>query len=988
MVDNLFGSLVLSDFQSKASECTLNVVETVTMEFGNSDFSSALKIAKAAETRLFALLLDEPTMAGQLLEQGYNEGLFVEGTAILATELILTPLTWAAIKNKEKIPTIMKGIMGVQYSPGFNMISTPQGKNFVQRFISQPNTQVTHADGSISCDADSLDDNGQFFLYDIRGDFGSICGGLDFSRFNASGMNIYPYAAHVYDAVYTAAYAIHHLFESLNRTELVPVEFYKALLSETNFSGASGRVAFTPGSIYFPHNNRGNREVGHEYLIVQFNGDMYASSVNGSEAFVVVGEFDPKKNSRLCMAGYQFANGKVCSRTVYNTVDNNPPVNTEEVVSLALAVRIVCYVLFGLLLSGVISVAGLTITYRSYKVIHDNQREMIYLVILGGFLFSIRILFIGLRVSDATCTAKMWIGHTAFFISYGVLFRQLWSEFTMLYSHKLVFPQAAKVFSSEKSPSRLNSTITTSSMSNRSVRYKSDRVVADFGNNMMVYLVLYVLVHLVCATYYGEPRSSFLTTYYNLKTTHQYFCSMELPIIESVLYLIEGLFLLVGIGICLLLRPNLDRLVESRGNMLSIMSSIAVVCTVSAVVFGVNGAGILSDDMEQLTIAIGCFVSVLAVLLLLCFPPFYLILSIQYDGLLIHKILMDGNSTEKHLLDVIETSKTLMYKIDRYGHNAFQVALEYNVSDEILLELVHYFLPFDPVTKESISADNHGHVWTNMVQKDRNADLVEKILNKYSFIALQLSKAIDVEGRSAINIASHSCQRFIRESTYLCKRYEITTFESPIHLSRTCMVHVALDHRRDGEKVALKLTKNIDQYKREILVRKVSQLSKEFVIAVLRSHDVKTSEKYHEDIKRYGWDDFFYCIAMPCADKDLNRIITNEHIAGKDWAQIRNIANQVALALQHLHHSGVLHGDVKSKNIVRIDHKVKLIDFDSSVTIGKDYAGAKYSSAFVPPEMIFFIEASSRSLSSEISSPNIGVASFLCYAILSFFLVL
>ena len=72
-----------------------------------------------------------------------------------------------------------------------------------------------------------------------------------------------------------------------------------------------------------------------------------------------------------------------------------------------------------------------------------------------------------------------------------------------------------------------------------------------------------------------------------------------------------------------------------------------------------------------------------------------------------------------------------------------------------------------------------------------------------------------------------------------------------------------------------------------------------------------------------------------------------------------------------MHNNGVVHGDVKSKNIVRIDHKVKFIDSDASVTIGKDFVGAKYSSAFIPPEMIFFIEATTRSLNSE--SPNIGL---------------
>eukprot|EP01035_Chromulina_nebulosa_P069311 gene69311-biopygen14977 len=224
----------------------------------------------------------------------------------------------------------------------------------------------------------------------------------------------------------------------------------------------------------------------------------------------------------------------------------------------------------------------------------------------------------------------------------------------------------------------------------------------------------------------------------------------------------------------------------------------------------------------------------------------------------------------------------------------------------------------------------------------------------------ELAQAKDSEGRIAMNIASHTCQRIIKESTYFCKRYEITTLESPVHLSRTCVVHLALDHRHAGEKVALKLMKNFDQYNREVTVRKEACLSNDFTINILRTHDINADNRYEEEIKRRGLDEYLYCIVMPCADRDLNRIITNEHIAGKDWGQIKSIAIEIAKALQHMHNNGVIHGDVKSKNIMRIGHRVKFIDFDASVRIGKDFVGAKYSSAFVPPEMIFFRERTLR----------------------------
>ena len=46
-------------------------------------------------------------------------------------------------------------------------------------------------------------------------------------------------------------------------------------------------------------------------------------------------------------------------------------------------------------------------------------------------------------------------------------------------------------------------------------------------------------------------------------------------------------------------------------------------------------------------------------------------------------------------------------------------------------------------------------------------------------------------------------------------------------------------------------------------------------------------------------------IIIIIADRDLNRIITNEHIAGKDFVQIKTITIEIAQALDHLHTNGI-----------------------------------------------------------------------------------
>eukprot|EP01036_Dinobryon_divergens_P035886 gene35886-46585_t len=65
------------------------------------------------------------------------------------------------------------------------------------------------------------------------------------------------------------------------------------------------------------------------------------------------------------------------------------------------------------------------------------------------------------------------------------------------------------------------------------------------------------------------------------------------------------------------------------------------------------------------------------------------------------------------------------------------------------------------------------------------------------------------------------------------------------------------------------------------------------------------------------------------------------------------------MALDHMHSKGFIHGDVKPLNIMRINGHFKLIDLDATVSIVKgaeEYSGAKYSSAYLPPEMIAILD--------------------------------
>jgi serine/threonine protein kinase len=55
----------------------------------------------------------------------------------------------------------------------------------------------------------------------------------------------------------------------------------------------------------------------------------------------------------------------------------------------------------------------------------------------------------------------------------------------------------------------------------------------------------------------------------------------------------------------------------------------------------------------------------------------------------------------------------------------------------------------------------------------------------------------------------------------------------------------------------------------------------------------------------------------------------------------------------HIQNEGMIHGDIKPLNIVRESGRIKLLDLDACVSYrNKDVCGAKFSSAYLPPEMI------------------------------------
>lgn len=166
-----------------------------------------------------------------------------------------------------------------------------------------------------------------------------------------------------------------------------------------------------------------------------------------------------------------------------------------------------------------------------------------------------------------------------------------------------------------------------------------------------------------------------------------------------------------------------------------------------------------------------------------------------------------------------------------------------------------------------------------------------------------------------------------------------------------------------GQTLALKFMRNKDQFRRELEGR--GDLDNKYIVDVIRSHDSSdiASGSLTSFIGRYlSYDcdgategafhdpeEYSSKLVMPYGERNLDTIFRSER---PDMVTVRKLMKEVGEALAYLHDQGVVHGDLKMLNVVRMNNRLSLIDLDASAKIGLDFVGAKFSSGILPPELV------------------------------------
>jgi hypothetical protein len=181
------------------SQNSVNIIGQYVINSGQTDFTDVIQQAKLTGATIFLFFL-QGTQTGNLLEQGYNAGLFDEGTQVLVAstavfsdiQKALTPI------GRTMEGRILKGLLLIVPNPEY-YFATPKGQGFIQRFRSLKPTITRNAQGGEVCDPRMSVSATNSSLYSVPiNSTSTLCLGMHICVY----INVYVYI-HKYICIYT-----------------------------------------------------------------------------------------------------------------------------------------------------------------------------------------------------------------------------------------------------------------------------------------------------------------------------------------------------------------------------------------------------------------------------------------------------------------------------------------------------------------------------------------------------------------------------------------------------------------------------------------------------------------------------------------------------------------------------------------------------------------------------------------------------------------
>ena len=215
-----------------------------------------------------------------------------------------------------------------------------------------------------------------------------------------------------------------------------------------------------------------------------------------------------------------------------------------------------------------------------------------------------------------------------------------------------------------------------------------------------------------------------------------------------------------------------------------------------------------------------------------------------------------------------------------------------------------------------------------------------------------LIQGLDPNCRQAYSIATPIIRTAIDEAIYFCGRYRLE--DAVVHQSATSIVRAATDVKTDS-RVVIKFMRHEDQFvneketRNELMSRSDGadgcdgeRLASSIVPILLHSESPELEPRWVPDALAMLDCDMKFGVVMPCGDRNLAAIYMHER---PPLNACRSLMEEIFKAVGELHSRGVVHGDLKQLNIVRIIDGAsgradfRLIDLDAAVRCHGDFVG-------------------------------------------------
>jgi hypothetical protein len=530
---------LMNEFADEES-CDLTILAEVVVRDGATDMTEAIAQAKTAGARYYVILLPAYQTAA-LLEQGHAAGLFDGYSTITTTDRSCANIT-QYFSPETDVAEVMTGVFAQHYWSNYYTNRTSAATGFSNRWRNQPSTAGETVNGVTVCNS-AKDGDGDTYLYQTITATVTTCTGLDFSKYDAAGFSMRPFTALTYDATVMMAkavdFAINNNLDFHNAATLQTI-----LVENITHDGASGFIQLSGGTPLYDHDRRGDRATDLEYVITNFNAEVYAS---GSEDYMVnVAHFNGNTRSIQTCAPVDFVH---CFPPIFGVEINGnyftPPPDSPPaiVMQLGTAMALIIQLLAAVVVVLVLVFGVFTIRHRKKKVIKASQPVLLWCILAGGLMAAARISIGGADKDSHVCKAEFWLGHLAFVLMIASLFVKSYRVHCIVNTTKL----------------------TRVTFSGRD------------AFKMLAAIVTALVVYLVIAMYVGGPTVQYMRVVKSNQETEWLYCGMETPEFQTALFAAEFLLLMVSFRTCWEIR-NVPDIVNESKQISTAMSAIVLVC--------------------------------------------------------------------------------------------------------------------------------------------------------------------------------------------------------------------------------------------------------------------------------------------------------------------------------------------------------------------------------------------------------------------------